>query len=158
MSLWKISIILPVTGKRDKSLLQRTKEKTKENEEMRINSIPVTNYRRGDVIYVKNITSKEAQGNHIIHGDRPAVIIQNQKGNEHSPNLIVAYLTSQLKRLEMKTHVPITWYEGLKPSMIQAEQLQTIDKGSVKGYITHLRDEDMVRLDRALIISLGLEQ
>lgn len=125
---------------------------------MRLNCIPVTGFRRGDVVYVKNMASKDVQGNHLIHGDRPAVIVQNQKGNDHSPNLIVAYLTSQLKRLDMKTHVLITWYEGLRPSLIQAEQLATIDKGSVIGYITHLREEDMIRLDLALLASLGLEQ
>ena len=125
---------------------------------MRLNSIPVTSFRRGDVVYVKNSASKDVQGNHLIHGDRPAVIVQNQKGNDHSPNLIVAYLTSQLKRLDMTTHVPINWYKGLKPSLIQAEQLATIDKGSVIGYITHLREEDMIRLDLALLASLGLEQ
>ena len=57
----------------------------------------------------------------------------------------------------MKTHVLLTWYDELKPSMIQAEQLATIDKRAVLGYITHLREEDMVRLDRALLASLGME-
>lgn len=41
--------------------------------------------------------------------------------------------------------------------MIQTEQLATIDKRAVLGYITHLREEDMVRLDRALLASLGMD-
>lgn len=125
---------------------------------MRSNELQMTTFRRGDVVFVDNTNTEEAPKNHVVHGNHPAVIVQNQMGNDHSPNLIVAYLTSQMKRLEMKTHVPITWYDGLKPSMIQAEQLATIDKSSVLGYITHLRDEDMVRLDKALIASLGLEE
>ena len=114
-------------------------------------------FRRGDIVFVKDDAVKERSKNHILHGDRPAVIIQNQIGNTYSPNLIVAFLTSQIKRLEMKTHVPITWYEGLRPSMIQTEQLATIDKSAVLGYITHLREEDIVRLNRALKVSLGLD-
>ena len=115
-------------------------------------------FRRGDIVFVKDDAVKERSKNHILHGDRPAVIIQNQIGNTYSPNLIVAFLTSQIKRLEMKTHVPITWYEGLRPSMIQTEQLATIDKSAVLGYITHLREEDIVRLNRALKVSLGLDE
>ena len=115
-------------------------------------------FRRGDIVFVKDDAVKERSKNHILHGDRPAVIIQNQIGNTYSPNLIVAFLTSQIKRLEMKTHVPITWYEGLRPSMIQTEQLATIDKSAVLGYITHLREEDIVRLNRALKVSLGLDK
>lgn len=57
----------------------------------------------------------------------------------------------------MKTHVLLTWYDELKTSMIQAEQLATVDKSAVLGYITHLRDEDIVRLDRALLASLGMD-
>ena len=115
-------------------------------------------FRRGDIVFVKDDAVKERSKNHILHGDRPAVIIQNQIGNTYSSNLIVAFLTSQIKRLEMKTHVPITWYEGLRPSMIQTEQLATIDKSAVLGYITHLREEDIVRLNRALKVSLGLDE
>ncbi len=125
---------------------------------MRSNELQMTTFKRGDVVFVDNTNTEEAPKKHVVHGNHPAVIVQNQMGNDHSPNLIVAYLTSQMKRLEMKTHVPITWYDGLKPSMIQAEQLATIDKSSVLGYITHLRDEDMVRLDKALNASLGLEE
>jgi mRNA-degrading endonuclease toxin of MazEF toxin-antitoxin module len=53
--------------------------------------------------------------------------------------------------------VLLTWYDELKTSMIQTEQLATVDKGAVLGYITHLREEDMVRLDRALLASLGMD-
>ena len=108
------------------------------------------------MVFVENLDVCSGDDTHVVRGNHPAVIIQNQMGNDHSPTLIVAYLTSQLKRVEMTTHVLLTWYEELKPSMIQAEQLATIDKRAVLGYITHLRTEDMVRLDRALMASLGM--
>ncbi len=124
---------------------------------MRTNECLVTNYKRGDVVLVDNTNAKEYACSHVLRGNRPAVVIQNQIGNDHSPNLIVAYLTTQMKRLEMRTHVLVTWYDGLKPSVILTEQLATIDKSTVLGYITHLRDEDIARLDRALLVSLGLD-
>lgn len=117
----------------------------------------VTEFKRGDVVFIENTGLSTEEDTHVVRGNHPAVIIQNQMGNDHSPTLIVAYLTSQLKRVEMKTHVLLTWYEELKASMIQAEQLATVDKRAVLGYITHLRAEDMVRLDRALLASLGMD-
>lgn len=85
-------------------------------------------------------------------------MIQNDAGNEHSNNLIIAYITSQLKRLELPTHVVLQWYGGLKKvSVVQTEQLTTIDKGDVLSVIDHLTDADMARVDRAIIASLGLE-
>lgn len=112
-------------------------------------------YKRGDIIFVVN--PLQEQHGHVICGNHPAVVIQNQRANESSPNLIIAYVTSQLKRVEFPTHVVIQWYDELKPSMILAEQLTTISKGDVLGYVTHLREEDMVRLDKALKASLELE-
>lgn len=121
------------------------------------NDVPVTEFKRGDVVFIENPLQGTDAGNHVVCGNHPAVVIQNQKGNDYSPNLIVAYLTSQIKRVEMKTHVLLTWYDELKTSMIQAEQLATVDKSAVLGYITHLRDEDIVRLDKALLASLGMD-
>ena len=111
---------------------------------------------RGDIIFVEN-PLQEWHG-HVICGNHPAVVIQNDIGNEHSDNLIVAYISSPLKRLEMKTHCVLQWYPGLKKvSVVQAEQIATISKDDVISVIDHLTDEDMKRVDKALAASLGLE-
>lgn len=111
---------------------------------------------RGDIIFIEN-PLQEWHG-HVICGNHPAVVIQNNAGNEHSDNLIIAYITSQLNRLEMPTHVVLQWYGGLKKvSVVQTEQLATIDKGDVISVVDHLTDADMARVDRAIIASLGLE-
>lgn len=114
-----------------------------------------TNISRGTVVFVKGQDNK-AEG-HVMQGNHPAVVIQNEKGNQYSPNLIVCYLTSQLKRLEMKTHVLLQHYDNLKLSVVQTEQVATIDKRDVLGVLGQLRPEDMVRVDAALLFSLGLE-
>ena len=110
---------------------------------------------RGTVVFVKDL-NKNSSG-HAVKGSHPAVVVQNEKGNQHSPTLIVCYLTSQLKRLEMKTHVLLQHYDHLKLSVVQAEQLTTIDKADVLGVIDQLRPEDMARVHAALSFSLGLE-
>jgi len=112
--------------------------------------------KRGDIVFVEN--PHKAPHGHVVCGNHPAVVIQNEAGNEHSPNLIVAYITSSMKRLELPTHIVIQHYEGLrKVSVVQAEQLATIDKEDVLSVIDHLSKADMARVDAALIASLGLE-
>jgi len=71
---------------------------------------------RGDIIFVEN-PIQEKHG-HVTAENHPVVIVQNQAGNTFSDNLIIAYLTSQLKRLEMPTHVVLQWYPGLKKTQL----------------------------------------
>lgn len=116
----------------------------------------VVDIKRGDIVFVENPYQKPH--GHVIYGNHPAVVIQNNMGNEHSSNIIVAYISSSLKRLEMPTHIVIQHYTGLrKVSVVQAEQLATLDKGDVISVIDQLTDADMARVDTALKASLGLE-
>ena len=111
--------------------------------------------KRGDIVFIEN-PNKKPRG-HVVCGNHPAVVIQNDKGNEHSTNIIVAFITSSVKRLEMPTHIVIQHYDGLrKVSVVQAEQLATIDKGDVISVIDHLSDADMERVNQALKVSLEL--
>lgn len=108
---------------------------------------------RGSVVFVKN----NQPNGHIMKGNHPAVIIQNNIGNKYSPTVIVCYLTSQLKRLDMKTHVLLQHYDNLKISVVQAEQIVTINKSDILSVATKLRTEDITRVDAAVRVSLGLE-
>lgn len=111
---------------------------------------------RGDIVFVDN--PYQAPHGHVVCGNHPAVIVQNDAGNAHSNNLIVAYITSSMKKLELPTHIVLQHYDGLrKVSVVQAEQIATIDKGDVLSVIDHLTDADMARVDGALMASLGLE-
>lgn len=108
---------------------------------------------RGTIVFVKN----ENSSGHVMSGNHPAVIIQNDIGNKYSPTVIVCYLTSQLKRLDMKTHVLLQHYDNLKVSVVQAEQIVTINKSNILSVATKLRPEDMTRVDNAVRVSIGLE-
>lgn len=110
-------------------------------------------FRRGDIYYVQfgNTSTGSEQ-----HGDRPAVIIQNDVGNIYSPTLIVAALTSKTdKKVTQATHCQVE-EDGLKPSIVQAEQIFTIDKSRVLKFVGHLSPENMRRVDDAVKISLAL--
>ena len=83
----------------------------------------------GDVVFVDfTDNSRDSEQS----GIRPAIIIQNDKGNEHSPTTIVASITSQEKRY-LPTHVVVKPYQsGLnKVSTILMEQVRTIDKRTI---------------------------
>ena len=49
-------------------------------------------------------------------GVRPVLVIQNDKGNQYSPTVIVAAISSKIKRMDMLTHVILdpTEQNGLK--------------------------------------------
>ncbi len=108
---------------------------------------------RGTVVFVRNHQSNGS----VMMGNHPAVIIQNDTGNKYSPTVIVCYLSSRLKRLDMKTHVLLQHYDNMKVSVAQAEQLATIDKSDILSVVTKLRAEDISRIDAAVRVSLGLE-
>lgn len=90
-------------------------------------------------------------------GIRPVVIVQNDKGNKHSPTVIVAAITTSRKKPEMPLHVPIQPEEsGLsQPSTVLCEQLRTLEKQRLGRKLGRLRPEVMARIDRALALSLG---
>ena len=109
-------------------------------------------FQRGDIYFVRldNRTGSEQSGT------RPAVILQNDVGNSCSPTLIIATLTS---KTEKNGTQPTHWLvepEGLGPSIVQAEEIFTIDKSRVKRFVGHLTPEEMGRVDDAVKISLAL--
>jgi mRNA interferase MazF len=110
--------------------------------------------KRGDIYYadLSPVVGSE-QG-----GVRPVIIIQNDIGNKYSPTVIVAAITSQINKAKLPTHVEISSEEyGLnKDSVVLLEQIRTLDKKRLKEKIGHMKDEDMVLVDEALLISIGL--
>ena len=111
-------------------------------------------FERGE-IYVANLSPYigSEQG-----GTRPVIILQNNLGNIYSPTLIVAPLTSRLKKKEIPTHYLIEDMEALKEnSLVLLEQIKTIDKQRVGEYIGKIPDHDMKNIEKAITISLGFE-
>ncbi len=128
--------------------LKRYKEK-KENNKMEI--------KRGDLFYA---ALDETYVGSEQTGVRPVVILQNNIGNEHSPTVIIAPITSKVNsKSVIPTHVYIKGYKDrLKQnSLVLTEQIRAIDKSRLKYYIGALDTGELRKVDKALIISLGID-
>ena len=92
-------------------------------------------------------------------GVRPVVILQNDMGNEYSPTVIVAPITSKINSKSIiPTHVFIKGYKNrLKQnSLILTEQIRAIDKKRLRYFVGTLDAGELRTVDKALIISLGI--
>ena len=115
------------------------------------------NIKRGDLFYA---ALDETYVGSEQTGVRPVVIIQNDIGNEYSPTVIIAPITSKVNSKSIiQTHVFIKGYKNrLKQnSLILTEQVRAIDKSRLKYYIGTLDLGELRRVDKSLIISLGID-
>ena len=91
-------------------------------------------------------------------GLRPAVIIQNDKGNKFSPTTIICPLTSKNKQMK-ETHVVLTPDDsGVKMnSTVLCEQIITIDKSRIKAKAGEIRDpQKLCDIEEKILISFGI--
>ncbi|MGC2660283.1 MAG: type II toxin-antitoxin system PemK/MazF family toxin [Bryobacteraceae bacterium] len=87
----------------------------------------MTRPRRGDV----DLVEFDPSCGHEIQKTRPAVIIQNDIENRHSPVTIVAAVTSKLSPVPYPVEVPVAPAKsnGLSlPSAIQLNQIRFVDQ------------------------------
>jgi len=93
-----------------------------------------------------------------IRKTRPAVILQNNVGNRHSPLTIVAAVTSQVKAPLYPTEVQVRASEGglAKDSVVLLSQIRSIDRRRLVKRLGALSDETMLQVGHAIEISLGL--
>lgn len=93
-------------------------------------------------------------------GTRPVLVISNDIGNKHSPTVIIAAITSRVrKKKKLPTHLYLGQIEGLPAnSIILFEQLRTIDKSRLKEHLTHLDEQYLKSLEFPLLISIGVEK
>lgn len=94
----------------------------------------------------------------VQRGLRPGLVIQNNKGNQHSPNIIAIPLTSREKNRKQPTHVLIPAREtGLKvDSIALCENPETVSKDMIGRYITKIPHKYMALVARALMLSVPL--
>lgn len=92
-------------------------------------------------------------------GNRPALIIQNDIGNEVSPNTIVASLTTAPNK-PYPFLVNFTAEEsGLdKSGAVDSASIKTISKERLGDKCGHLNAQKMHEVDIALKVSLGLDE
>ena len=118
-----------------------------------VKSLPIS-VKRGD-IYFADFSDATSVGCEQS-GTRPVIIIQNDKGNKHSPTTIVAILTTKIKNRWLPTHVVIPHFGNLpRNSMACLEQIKTIDKSRLREYCGNVGNTMMNQIDEALYTSLG---
>lgn len=87
----------------------------------------------------------------VQRGRRPGVIVQNNVGNSHSPNLIVIPLTSKINKHKIPTHVFLEADKcGLqKDSIALCEGISNVSKENVFDYVTTLPKDVFSELSEA---------
>lgn len=120
----------------------------------------MANVMRGE-IYLAGFSRRnrddEGKTTSVQYGFRPVLIVQNNIGNENSPTVIVAPLTSKLDKPSLPTHVTVSTEVGLhKPSIILMEQLNTIDQSRLAQRIGTLDEKKMKEVNDALAVSVGI--
>jgi len=111
-------------------------------------------FKRGEIYYadLSPVIGSE-QG-----GYRPVVILQNNRGNKHSPTVVVASITSRLGKHQIPTHVKMSSVRLEKHSIALLEQIRTIDKSRIKEYIGNATKAEMKEIEAALLISVGIKE
>ena len=90
-------------------------------------------------------------------GVRPVVVIQNNVGNRFSPTVIAAPVTARLKK-NLPTHVKLTSPFLPRDSIVLMEQIRTIDKRRLIGYIGEVSEPEMKGIEKALCRSVGVRE
>lgn len=108
----------------------------------------IQDYCRGDIFFITEGAYTGSEQN----GGRPGVIVSNDVGNKHSPNVEVVFLTSREKK-PMPTHVEVLCKV---PSTALCENIQTVSKERLGSFIRSCTTSEMKNIDNALLCSLGI--
>lgn len=93
-------------------------------------------------------------------GTRPVLVLQNNTGNKFSPTIIIAPITGSRSKSRLPTHVMINQeISGLeKDSLVLLEQLRAIDKERLITKLGELNRVQIMDVEVATLISLGLDK
>ena len=110
--------------------------------------------KRGDIYYADlNPVTGSEQG-----GVRPCLVVQNDLGNTYSPTIVIVPITCKLSKNPLPTHVTIPRSYGLETdSLALTEQIRTVDRSRISGYIGHIGGKTQLEIDKALAVCLGFE-
>lgn len=114
----------------------------------------MTTPKRGEVYLVNFDPTLGAE----IRKTRPALILQNDIANRHSPITIVAAISSKFGDLLYPTEVLVAQPEGALSgdSVVLLNQIRSIDRRRLTKRLGVVRPSTMDKVERAIQISLGL--
>jgi mRNA interferase MazF len=106
--------------------------------------------RRGDIWTV-------AGGNDFAGKPRPVVLVQDDSFDATNSITICAFTTDETEAPLCRLPVQPSTRNGLRaPCRLMVDKLGTVPKSKVGSRIGRLDDEDIMRLNQAIIVFLGL--
>ena len=88
---------------------------------------------------------------------RPAVIVQDDSFGATASVTICAFTTDPTDAALFRILIAPSEANGLRaPSRLMVDKLTTVPRSKVGSYVGRLDDEDVVRLNRAMLVFLGL--
>lgn len=88
---------------------------------------------------------------------RPVVIIQDDRFDATASVTVCPLTTKTVEAPLIRITVEPTAASGIEqPSQIMVDKVTTMPRMNVRDHLGHLTDADLVRLDRALLVFLGL--
>ena len=106
--------------------------------------------RRGDIWTI-------AGGKDYAGKPRPAVIVQDDSFDGTDSITICTFTTDETEAPLFRLPVEPNERNGLRsPCRLMVDKITTVPKAKVGSRVGRLDDEDMVRLNRALLVFLGL--
>lgn len=109
---------------------------------------------RGQIWWIRP-SQYRGNGENTIKGIRPGVIVSNDDINSHGYNYEIVYLTTHPKRDE-NTNVTIRSSRAVSTAL--CGQVQTISQEQIDKFIGVCTPEEMAAIDRAIMISLALDE
>lgn len=87
---------------------------------------------------------------------RPAVIVQDDRFTETGSVTICAFTTDPTDAPLFRPLIEPTERNGLQASCrLMADKITTVPRAKVRTHIGRLDDEDLIRLNRAILVFLG---
>lgn len=109
--------------------------------------------KRGDVFWAK---LPKLENSRIQAGVRPVIITSNEMALKHSPVIQYIPVTSEMKKTNLPVHVGLNNSFFPRPSMALVEQEGCIDKNRLMEKIGTLSENDMLKIDRAILTQRGI--
>lgn len=110
--------------------------------------------KRGDIFYYDFGENKGS----IQSGVRPVLCLQADNFNAKAPTIIVAAITTVIKKQYLPSHVVLPDDTGLtQPSMVLLEQIRAVNKSDLVNKVGYLNDEQTwKRINTAIKKTFGL--
>lgn len=90
---------------------------------------------------------------------RPVVIVQDDRFDATASITVCPLTTNPLDAPLTRIDVEVTAATGIEqPSKIMIDKITTIPRANVRDHLGRLADADLIRLDRALLVFLGLAE